>query len=468
MSEIPKIARARLRQQAAGAGSHPDADQMTAFLERSLGPREREQVLEHLARCAECREVAATALPEEEAARVAQPAPGFLGFQWQTLRWAAVAATFVIAVTLVFQSYRETPEKFSPERARSQSPAATTPATTSTTAPAETVKPGQAANADEAQAARAYHTQPPVPGGIAGKEKTANSSTVAVLRDHEGEAVNGPSKLGGVSRTKLAPKPGEMVAGAGTGGGTSGGVGGFAVGGRMDDSKKLGSEGKAEAGGTLAKAAAAPQPSGTVTGSKGGPAAPAPQQQVAGLAQQAPPSPPAAREEVQRQAAAEPASHAAADQTEAAKVTGQNEMVSVESVEKDADKRARNGALAGGLTESRKMSAAAKARWSINAEGRVQRSVDSGETWKSTALDSHIKFRSVAAAGTDIWAGGEGGALYHSSDSGAHWTRVALPAELASATIVRVEFPSAQHGTLATSAGEAWATSDGGATWQKK
>jgi photosystem II stability/assembly factor-like uncharacterized protein len=74
----------------------------------------------------------------------------------------------------------------------------------------------------------------------------------------------------------------------------------------------------------------------------------------------------------------------------------------------------------------------------------------------------------VAAAGPEVWAGGEGGALYHSSDSGDHWTRVALPAELAAATIVRVEFPDAQHGKLATSSGEAWATRDGGATWRKK
>lgn len=421
MSEIPKIARARLEQQSArqggraGAGSHPDADQMTAFLERSLGAREREQVLEHLARCAECREVVAVALPpEEETASAAQPAPEFQWFGWPTLRWAAVAATFVIAFSLIFQTYQRAPETSSRETAENRPVAAT--------APAETAKPEEPARTDETQ---------PRQEAAAAKGKAPSSSTLAAARDQEAEVARGPSKLDAVNRAKAGQKSGELAVG---------GVGGGISGGRMDDTKKLGSEGKAEAGGTLAA--------------------------KAGLAQQAPPAPPVAKEELQRQPAAEPASRAAADQTEAAKVTGQNEIV---AVEKDADQRARNAAApAGGFGEARKMSAAATMRWVITAQGLVQRSMDNGSTWKSVRLDSHIHFRAVSASGSEVWAGGENGALYHSSDSGDHWTRVALPAELASATIVRVEFTGTQHGTLATSAGETWATRDGGASWRKK
>ena len=442
MSEIPKIARARLAQQAAGAGSHPDADQMTAFLERSLGAREREQVLEHLARCAQCREVVAMSLPPEEAAGAAQPAPEFQWFGGQTLRWGAVAATFVIAVSLIFQTYQRAPETSSRETAENQPVAAT--------APVEAAKQAEAAPADE--------TQPPAPGGPAAKGKAASTSTVAVLRDQETEVARGPSKLDSVNQAKTGQKPGELAA--------AGGIGG-AVGGRMDDTKKLGSEGKAEAGGTLAAKATAPAAAPVppmVAERRAGPAAQ--QQQVAGVAQQAPSAPPATREELQGQLAAEPASRAAADRAESVQVAAQNETA---ALEKDSDKRARNAAApAGGFGEARKMSAAATMRWVITAQGLVQRSMDNGRTWKSVRLDSHIRFRAVAASGSEVWAGGEGGALYHSSDFGDHWTRVALPAELASATIVRVEFTDTQHGTLATSAGEAWATSDGGATWQKK
>jgi hypothetical protein len=453
VSEIPKIAGARLRQQAAGAGSHPDADQLTAFLERSLGAQEREQVLEHLSRCAPCREVVAVALslPPEEAARVAQSAREFRWFEWQSLRWAAVAATFVIAVSLVFQTYRKTPARESRETAQNRPVAATTPATAP--APAEAGKPAAPAQAEEAK----KRQEAP-----AAADESHAFSTTAVARDKETEVARGPSKLDSVTRAKTGQKTGELAVGNGAGGGI--------VGGRMDDTKKVGSEGKAEASnGTLAAKPASPAPA-MAAQSKRGPAAPAAQQQVAGLAQQAPPSPPATREEVQRQAAAEPASRAAADRAEAAKVTGQNEIVNVESAEKDSDQRARNAAApAAGFEESRKMSpATATMRWIINAEGRVQRSIDNGQTWKGAALDKRIKFRAVAAAGSDVWAGGEGGTLYHSPDSGNHWTRVPLPAEIASATIVRVEFTDAAHGTLATSSGETWTTSDAGVTWQKK
>jgi len=454
VSEIPKIARARLEQQSAGAGSHPDADQMTAFVERSLGAREREQVLEHLARCAGCREVVAVTLPSppEEATRATQPAREFQWFGWQSLRWAAVAATFVIAVSLIFQTYQKAPETSSRETAENR-PVAALAAT-------EVAKQAAPARADETQ---------PRQEATAAKEKapSAPSSSTVAVRDQETEVARGPSKLDSVTHAKTGQKSGELVAG-----GRGGAIGGGIARGRMDDSKKLGSEGKMKVetgGGTLAVKPAAPAPA-MAAESKRGPAAPAAQQQVVGLAQQVPPSPPAAREELQRQAVAEPASRAAADQTEAAKVTSQNEIVAVESVEKDANKRARNAAApAGAFAEPRKLSvAAATLRWVLTAEGHVQRSMDNGSTWKSVKLDNRIHFRAVAAAGSEVWAGGEGGALYHSSDSGEHWTRVSLPAELASDTIVRVEFPDAKHGTLATSSGETWATSNGGATWQKK
>ena len=151
----------------------------------------------------------------------------------------------------------------------------------------------------------------------------------------------------------------------------------------------------------------------------------------------------------------------------AREASAQNETL---AVEKDSGEPARKAAPAAGFEESRKMMSLTSAtmRWIITAEGRVQHTLDNGRTWKEVALDKRIRFRAVAAAGSEVWAGGEGGALYHSSDSGAHWSRVPLPAELASATIVRLEFTDAAHGTLATSGGETWATSDAGATWRKK
>lgn len=440
MSEIPKIARARLAQAAAGGGSHPDADQLTAFVERSLGAREREQVLEHLSRCAQCREIVALALPPEEAVGFApaQPTSGFRWWEWRTLRWAAVAATFVIAVTLVFQTY------YAPRSAVSREAAQNRPMAAPVPAPSEAAKPAEPARAaDELQ---------PRQQARAAQGKVPSSSPVVVARDQELAAVNGQSKLDAVTRAKTTQKPAEVA-------GVSGG--------RADESGKFGAVGAGTVGGVASgtTAASAPAPAAMAAERKSGPAAPAPPQ-VAGSAQPVPPPPSATKEETQGQPPAAAATSTAAQRAESVEVTAQNETV---TLEKDFAQRARKVSPERSFDVVVPLSkAAASMRWIITSEGRVQRTVDNGRTWKSVALDNHIRFRAITAAGSEMWAGGEGGALYHSSDFGDHWQRVALPRELASATIARLEFTDAGHGTLTTSSGETWATSDSGATWQKK
>ena len=94
MQDVPKIVRARLqRESPAAADPHPDADLLTAFAEQSLTAREQEPMLEHLARCGECREVVALALPATEAVALTSSvstarigcvtfAPSFVGQLW--------------------------------------------------------------------------------------------------------------------------------------------------------------------------------------------------------------------------------------------------------------------------------------------------------------------------------------------------------------------------------------------------
>ncbi|MGP0018273.1 MAG: carboxypeptidase regulatory-like domain-containing protein [Candidatus Sulfotelmatobacter sp.] len=95
MQNVPKIVRERLRA-ATPAVNHPDADALTAFTEHSLPELERDVVLEHLARCGECREIVALALPAmEPVERAIKPSPsGWL--TWPALRWAFVAAGVVV------------------------------------------------------------------------------------------------------------------------------------------------------------------------------------------------------------------------------------------------------------------------------------------------------------------------------------------------------------------------------------
>jgi hypothetical protein len=108
MQNVPKIVRDRL-QVAAPAVHHPDADQLTAFAERSLPDRERTVVLEHLARCGDCREIVALALPEIESIQATvRPSPrGWL--TWPALRWGFVTAGVVAVASLgVLQFQRST------------------------------------------------------------------------------------------------------------------------------------------------------------------------------------------------------------------------------------------------------------------------------------------------------------------------------------------------------------------------
>jgi hypothetical protein len=99
MSELPKSVREQLARAQVPANSHPDADLLTAYGENSLGATERQRVSEHVAACAECREVLFLAQPElEQAQVVAKPAP-LRRFGW--MAWASVAAVIVVVGSAV-------------------------------------------------------------------------------------------------------------------------------------------------------------------------------------------------------------------------------------------------------------------------------------------------------------------------------------------------------------------------------
>src|SRR6185369_15388497 len=102
MSEFSNPLKRGLRQMhSAGEVSHPDADLLTAFTEQSLTKRERQDVLAHLASCADCRDVVALALPEAPIAPPADEPVKPLFWRWPVLRWGAVAASVVIVAVAV-------------------------------------------------------------------------------------------------------------------------------------------------------------------------------------------------------------------------------------------------------------------------------------------------------------------------------------------------------------------------------
>jgi hypothetical protein len=85
-------------------GHHPDADEISAFVEQALPAHEREAVLGHLAMCAECRAMVALSLPEVEAPAqtVSVPArkPWWLGWNLALPVAGAIAAAALAFVYL--------------------------------------------------------------------------------------------------------------------------------------------------------------------------------------------------------------------------------------------------------------------------------------------------------------------------------------------------------------------------------
>jgi len=109
MRDVPKIVQFRLqRQTPVSAEPHPDADLLTAFAEQSLSGRERDHVLEHLARCRACRDVVALALPATEVVAFRSgTAERSRWLSWPSLRMGLVAAGIVIVGSVGVLQYRE-------------------------------------------------------------------------------------------------------------------------------------------------------------------------------------------------------------------------------------------------------------------------------------------------------------------------------------------------------------------------
>lgn len=84
------------------SGKHPDADQISAFVDHALPAHEREKMLAHLAECADCRETVVLSLPamEDSPAAPAEKKSGW--WTWgATLLWPAAAATLTVVLLYV-------------------------------------------------------------------------------------------------------------------------------------------------------------------------------------------------------------------------------------------------------------------------------------------------------------------------------------------------------------------------------
>jgi len=457
MAELPQIVRQRLRA-TPSSGIHPDADVLAAFGERSLPEAERALVLDHLARCGDCREVLGLALPESEAADFTTKVNVQRGwFGWPRVRWALVAAGIVAAASVGVEQFRE----------------------------------HQRTNVTVAQVmSRGPDTYAPAP------TPAAPSKPVATPAPPPGAREEGSLKSPGID-VSSKPTAAEAIA--------------VPQAGRADSTMSaLVASGRAPGTGLRRKskmAMAEAPPESLFSHGTSRPVTPAmgnqaPSPAPAGEAQ------PSVAETVEVQAGSSLIAPQSGAPSQDQSLQSQNAVEPrVFSENTDVVARAKPPVLPSAAPPA---APASTPRWTISSTGRLQRSLD-GNTWQEVEVaaktepvasfmivenvaknqaDQSAKgagrkkeeknargqtaiepvFRAVAAEGLEVWAGGSGGMLYHSADGGELWTRVQPAADgvALKGDITSIQFSDPHHGTVGTSSSELWTTSDGGQSWRKQ
>ena len=431
MQDAPKIVVKRMAE-GQGLKPHPDADLLTAFGEQSLPPLEREQLVQHLEICSECRDVVALALPEAEVFP-ARTLPARSDWGWlgrPALRFRLATAAMLAIAFLGFLQYRQ-------HELRNEFKVA---------------KLDQRDSLQQANKEASAQTVIPAPSLSGGTtESKASSSDISspdrVLPDRSGAK----PELRARRRTLPALSLGEnREVAAGSGGRIGSGSG---------------------AGKGLAVPQPAPSSVTTETSSEGVEVATQGQPQDELIQRKQASNNPLANADVVKAKAAAAAPAVA------------NRMPAFAAPNVSS------------LHTSPSLMVHASPLWTVNSAGALQRSFDAGKTWEevnpiasglpvgettkkagSDGQEKNLKqaaaklmFRAVAAIGPEVWAGGSDAMLYHSNDSGARWQQVLFPPDSwPTGDIVTIQFTDPHHGTVATSTSEVWTTANSGQSWQKQ
>jgi len=374
MAELPKSVREQLARARKRPGSHPDADVLTAFSEDSLTPAERRHVSEHLASCAECREVLFLAQPEPKQVSTVVKALPARRFGW--MAWASVAAVIVVVGSAVIIQ-REKLKTVEPPRVT---------ATTTASAEDKTKPIVQPERAPAAPAERSLPAKVQVP------THTREESLAKAI----------PSPLV-VEPLKEA----------------------------SSDQKKTKDEVQQTAG-LVTNEAAQNAPAQIVAGRISSGPANTQNANVANVytAQNTAPAAAPAMKTAQRRADAE----------------------------RDAASAASTFGFSQGGAVRRELG---RAHWRISKAGAIERAY-LADDWKPVLVGPGVSFRVISVIGDVVWAGGTHGALFVSRDSGTNWAPVKIDT---SADITSIHFDESTNGTVQTSDGKSWKTSDGGTTW---
>jgi Putative zinc-finger len=436
MPEVPKIVRDRLRAGLPGGtgpdASHPDPDVLTAFAERALSAADREAVLQHLARCGDCRELVALSIPpmessaqpvaeeeSESSVLAADAADGEAGgqrfwFAWPGLRWAALAAGIAVAGGILLVH----PGKQNAVREAKQQPASTVtqPEKTIVANKALPAPTAEANNTEKKAAARGFsrdkESKPAYPAAAPAAKVMARGEIETRAADKDLAASASPASPAPAPPARPSAYAFE-VSGAATAVKTEEARNDISMGGM-----------RAAAPIIISKAKAAKGESNE----------------------------PSALQRSENLDAKQATTDTAAQQQRVVAGAG---MV------------ASNLRPNGNETDSLQL-AQFPAQWAVHGN-ELQRSVDAGGAWKAV-LHSDRPLLCYAASGNDVWAGGEGGNLFHSANGGLTWSQVHPSAQqqTLSDDVTHIEIHSPSRVAVFTSNHQSWSTTDGGRSWQKK
>jgi hypothetical protein len=431
MTEVPKIVHQRLRSSGsrseALAPSHPEADLLTAFAEQALLAREREGILQHLALCADCRDVIALAAPADafvptpaEVEIVSTPVletpeksrPGWFawpGLGWQNLRWAALAGGLAVAILVAGPGVQHL---FKPNQPASS--VATFSSPTVQRPGADSLVESKSVNgksiSEKAAEPNAAPSAPPAYTVLNKSNLDLVPSPQSTRQKESDQArLDQPTVSNGLKKKSLSGNLALQL-------GTSAGKTGTLIGGAPRN--------EASTDNTLMARADAPA-----------------------IEKAKPPL---------------KDSDTAYEAQKTSAMTAQTESTSLAS-----------SALApSGMVALRAAAPAVipapHAHWKIDA-GVLQRSLDTRKSWQ-TAVQSNHALLCYSNRGNEVWAGGKAGTLLHSADSGTTWTAVAPSFEglSLSSDVIHVDVRALNEVVLVTDNHETWNSPDGGKTWVKK
>jgi hypothetical protein len=470
MLELSNLLRHRLGAQTSaenlGVGVHPDADTLTAYSEQLLAAAERQQVLKHLAGCADCREVLALSqieVAEPATQPVLQPAPVSW---WRKVLTPAfgvaglVAAMVVIAVLVV-----QTPHKSGQPQANKDAVGAPSSAQppAAETQPAVPAQPVTAANQPDSTARDSYRNGGPgTTTSVA--DLTGSKRALALNRIASSTPLAAPAPVPPVLRADLR---------------------------KQDFVNNAFFETNTEdvvLGGNQLPAAPPAKSEARFNGSTGsiGSFSDIPANAIndkSSVAILTPPPPPEhfglrldkfvikGARSVFRSPLGAPAIRSNSLTSSAMLATpkfsdsqkvGESAVASAPTKTESAG-FAGSGAFSSASRPSLNSAETTAAAWKV-ADGKLLKAFGQSE-WEEAHTPAAFEFTTVNAHGGEVWAGGANAGLIHSYDGGNAWNLVKL-GEGASGAIVSILF-AGNHVQVKTTDDQSWSSFDGGKTWTR-